>query len=423
MSEPSEWEVVVIGAGAAGMLAATHAASRGTRTLLLEKNRKLGAKILISGGTRCNITHHTDIAGIVAAFTKRQGQFLRSALAVLPPQALIELIEREGVPTKVEETGKIFPVSDRALDVRDALVRLLRRSDCQIRSGVPVLRIDRETNGFRLELPDGQILAPSIIIACGGQSYPGCGTTGDGYGWAQQLGHSIVTPVPALTPIHSPDAWVRELSGITLPDAALTVADRRSYTGAPSTLKKAALADRRASLLFTHFGLSGPAALDVSRAITRSPATSDLVLVANFTPGQPYENCLQRLREEVRREGKRQISSLLAEFVPRRLALALLELGHVDPARKLAELSKRDQTQLAASLTKCPLNVSGTGGFRKAEVTAGGVALDEVNSKTMESKLVPGCFFAGEVLDIDGPIGGYNFQAAFSMGWLAGGNV
>ena len=245
-------------------------ASGGTRTLLLEKNRKLGAKILISGGTRCNISHHTDIAGIVTAFTKRQGQFLRSALAALPPQLLIELIEREGVPTKVEETGKIFPVSDRAIDVRDALVRLLRRSDCQICSEAPVLRIDWRADGFRLELPGRQILARTIIIACGGQSYPGCGTTGDGYGWAQQLGHSIVTPVPALTPIHSPDPWVRQLSGVTLRDAAFTVADRRSYSGSPSTLKKAALADRRASLLFTHVGLSGPAALDVSRAITRA---------------------------------------------------------------------------------------------------------------------------------------------------------
>ena len=147
------------------------------------------------------------------------------------------------------------------------------------------------------------------------------------------------------------------------------------------------------------------------------------MLVANFTPQHSYEDCLQRLREEVRRDGKRQISSLVAEFVPRRLALALLELGHVDPTRKLAELSRRDQTQLAASLTHCPINVSGTGGFRKAEVTAGGVALDEVHSKTMESKRVPRCFFAGEVLDIDGPIGGYNFQAAFSMGWLAGSSV
>ena len=423
MSEQPEWEVVVIGAGAAGMMAAARAASRGARTLLLEKNRKLGVKILISGGTRCNVTHHTDGPGIATAFPKRQGQFLRSALAALPPQLLLEMIEREGVLTKVEETGKIFPVSDRAIDVRDALVRMLRRSDCQVRPEAPVLGIGLRADGFRLDLSGGEIFARSIIIACGGQSYPGCGTTGDGYEWARQLGHSIVRPVPALTPIHSPDLWVQRLSGVTLPDAVLTVADRRLCSDPASMPKKAILDVRRGSLLLTHFGLSGPAAMDLSRAITRSAHVSELVLVANFTPEQSYEECLRRLREEVCRDGKRQINSVLAECVPRRLALALLELTHIDPTRRLAELSKRQQMQIGASLTRCPINVAGTGGFRKAEVTSGGVALDEVHSKTMESKRVPRCFFAGEVLDIDGPIGGYNFQAAFSTGWLAGSSV
>ena len=273
---PPEWEVVVIGAGAAGMMAAARAASRGARTLLLEKNRKLGVKILISGGTRCNVTHHTDGPGIATAFPKRQGQFLRSALAALPPRLLLEMIEREGVLTKVEETGKIFPVSDRAIDVRDALVRMLRRSDCQVRPEAPVLGIGLREDGFRLDLSGGEIVARSIIIACGGQSYPGCGTTGDGYEWARQLGHSIVRPVPALTPIQSPDLWVRQLSGVTLPDAVLTVADRRLCPDPASMPKNAILDVRRGSLLLTHFGLSGPAAMDLSRAIARSAHASDL---------------------------------------------------------------------------------------------------------------------------------------------------
>ena len=423
MGEQPEWEVVVIGAGAAGLLAAERAAKRGRRTLLLEKNHKLGVKILISGGTRCNITHHADVSDIASAFPKRQGQFLRSALAALPPSLLLEILEREGVVTKIEANGKIFPVSDRAIDVRDAFVRMLRRTDCEIRPGSSVLGIGRQGDGFQLELSSGPVVSRRIIIACGGRSYPGCGTTGDGYTWARQLGHRVVTPVPALTPVHSPDRWVWRLAGVTLPDVLLTAVDRSLGSDPAAMPKKAVIDTRRGSLLFTHFGLSGPAALDISRAVTRSADASNLVLVANFTPERSYEECLQRLREESLRDGKRQVNSVLAEWVPRRLALTLLVLGNVEPTRKLAELSKREQMSLVASLTRCPINVSGTSGFRKAEVTAGGVALDEMHSKTMESKLVPNCFFAGEVLDIDGPIGGYNFQAAFSTGWLAGSSV
>lgn len=423
MGERSAWEVVVIGAGAAGMMAAARAASRGLRTLLLEKNRKLGVKILISGGTRCNVTHDKDGPAIAAAFPKRQGKFLRSALAALTPRSLIEMIEAEGVPLKVEETGKIFPVSDRALDVRDALARILGRSGCEVRSECPVQGIGRQAEGFRIALATGEVFAEKLIVACGGQSYPGCGTTGDGYMWAQELGHTIVPPVPALTPIHTQDAWLKELSGITLPDASLAVADRKRCDDPTSLPKNAIQEVRRGSLLLTHKGLSGPAAMDLSRAVTRCEDLGNLLLLANFTPERTYEQSLQGLREEVQRDGKRQINSVLGEYLPRRLALGLLELKQIDPACRLAELSKRQQTLLAASITRCPIHVAGTGGFRKAEVTAGGVALEEVHSKTMESKVVPACFFAGEVLDIDGPIGGYNFQAAFSTGWLAGSSV
>jgi hypothetical protein len=338
---------------------------------------------------------------------------------------LLDMLEREGVFTKVEETGKVFPVSDRAIDVRDALVRILQHSGCQIRTEASVLGIGRQADGFRLDVAGDSrpICVTTVIIACGGQSYPGCGTTGDGYEWARQLGHCVVAPVPALTPIHSADLWVRELSGVTLPDAVLSVADRRLCADLAALPKKAILDVRRGSLLFTHHGLSGPVALDLSRSITRAENIGDLALLANFTPQRSGDDIATSLREEVSRDGRRQINSVLAEYVPRRIAFALLERTHIDPVRHLAELSKRQLQQVAASLTRCPIQIAGTGGFRKAEVTAGGVALDEVWSKTMESKLVPRCFFAGEVLDLDGPIGGYNFQAAFSTGWQAGSSV
>src|SRR5215213_2464014 len=212
MSE--SYEVVVIGAGAAGLLAATRAAERGRRTLLLEKNRKPGVKILMSGGTRCNLTHATDARGIVEAFGD-QGPFLHSALAALGPDELVAMFKAEGVATKIEESGKIFPVSDRALDVLLAARRMLNRSGAELRLGEAVVDIQRYGDGFVIQSEHDAIHTEKVVVTVGGQSYPGCGTRGDGYGWAKAFGHKIIPPRPALVPLTSPAAWVAELSGVT----------------------------------------------------------------------------------------------------------------------------------------------------------------------------------------------------------------
>jgi predicted Rossmann fold flavoprotein len=392
-------------------LAATRAAERGRRTLLLEKNRKPGVKILMSGGTRCNLTHATDNRGIVEAFGA-PGPFLHSALASLGVQQTIELFEEEGVPTKVEETGKVFPVSNRAVDVLDALLRRLRRSGATLALAEPAVDLRRTEAGLTVCTTQGVISAARVILTVGGQSYPGCGTTGDGYGFAARLGHMIVSPQPALVPLIVSAPWVTELSGVTVPDVALRVLDQATT-----------LATRRGSFLFTHTGLSGPVVLDVSRAVSRHARPECLALEVDFLPAMKEIEVDAYLREEAIGSGKKQLAGVLSAHLPRRLCEALLTQAGLTVARKAAALNKRDRVRLVQCLKHLCLPVTGTLGFKKAEVTSGGVSLDEVDSRTMQSKIVPGLLIAGEILDLDGPIGGYNFQSAFSTGWLAGVNA
>jgi predicted Rossmann fold flavoprotein len=407
MGEPL-WDLVVIGAGAAGLLAASQGAARGRRTLLLEKNRKPGVKILMSGGTRCNITHATDNRGIADAFGP-PGRFLHSPLAALGVEQTIALFESEGVPTKVEETGKVFPVSNKATDVLDALLRRLRKSGATLALQEPVLATARTAHGFTLKTPLRVLSARHVVLTTGGQSYPGCGTTGDGYNFAAQFGHTIVPPRPALVPVTVAAPWLEELRGITVPDAAVAVYENQKR-----------LACRRASLLFAHFGLTGPAALDISRVISNHAHPETLELEIDLIPALPEAGLDDYLRKESVCSGKKHLAVVLAAYLPRRLCDQLLTWAGQPADRRAAALSRPDRTRLVHALKHLRLAVAGTLGFGKAEVTTGGVALDEIDSRNMRSKRVPELFVAGEVLDLDGPIGGYNFQAAFSTGWLAG---
>ena len=276
------WDVVVIGAGAAGLLAAIRAAEGGKRTLVLEKNDRPGVKILMSGGNRCNVTHATDRRGIVKAFGV-QGNFLHSALAALGPEQVVQMLETEGVRTKVEETGKIFPASDRAADVLQAFLRRLTRSGAVLALQEPVSQLAVSEGTFAVTTSQRLLETHSVILTTGGMSYPACGTRGDGYAWASAFGHAIVPPRPALTPVVTDAAWIRELRGVTLPDVAVKVVPRldgRTAEAEAGASGRKPLAVARGSLLFTHFGLSGPVVLDVSRAISgcARPGNTRLVL-------------------------------------------------------------------------------------------------------------------------------------------------
>ena len=414
----SAWDVVVVGAGAAGLMAAATVAARGPRTLLLEKNRKPGVKILMSGGTRCNLTHATDNRGIVEAFGP-QGRFLHSALAALSVQATIDLFESEGVATQVEPTGKIFPASGKAVDVLAALLRRFERSGCTLALDEPLCEIERDARGFILRTSRRTLHAAKLLLTTGGQSYPGCGTIGEGYGWARQFGHTIVAPRPALVPLTTAVPWVRALQGITIPDVALRVLETaHGSDGAPTQGR--VLAQRRGSFLFTHFGLSGPVVLDVSRAVTGHPQPRTLTLECDFLPTMSAGQLDRWLRAQVADAGKKQLLGVLGEILPRRLSETLLAVAGIAPQRKVAEVGSQSRGGLVEACKKLAIPISGTRGFEKAEVTAGGVALNEVDSRTLQSKLAAHLYLAGEVLDLDGPIGGYNFQAAWSTGYLAG---
>ncbi len=427
ISVPSvdSYEVVVAGAGAAGLLAAARSAERGRRTLLLEKNRKPGVKILMSGGTRCNITHDCDAAGIIAGFGSA-GAFLHSPLAALGPHELVDLLHAEGLATKVEPGGKIFPQSDRAADVLGALLRRLDRSGAELALGEPVSSIGRPAEQFSIVTSQRTIVCEKLIVTTGGKSYPGCGTTGDAYRWLAELGHTIRRPRPALVPLTSNEPWIRELKGITVADVMLQVADPNREENAKSKrrggLPHGVMIERRGAMLFTHFGLSGPAVLDVSRAITGAANPDALVVTIDFLPGTTASEVERQLRDPVVK-GNRLVAGVVAENLPRRLVDSLLAHAQIAADRRVAELSNAERDRLINQLKRCEIRVSGSRGFEKAEVTAGGVALEEVDSRDMQSKLVPNLYLAGEVLDLDGFIGGYNFQAAFSTGWLAGESV
>ena len=431
-----EFDVAILGAGAAGLMAAARAAECGARVILVEKNRRPGVKILMSGGTRCNITNARGLrrlevvsGSVDPAYDQSQsrgiraiqqafgdnGAFLAPALRRFDVDATVRMFEDVGVATKIEGNGKIFPVSDRATDVLEALVGRLERSGASLRCHSPVREIERagaEFGGdrvFKIQLPDDTVTASRVIIAVGGASYPGCGTVGDGYSIARRFGHTIVEPRPALVPLRVGADWVPSLKGLSLPDAIASV-----HSG-----KNERLQERREAVLFAHFGLTGPAILDVSRAVARRGDSEPLTLRLDFTPDLSREELDRQLQSSCR-QGRRAMATLLPAELPRRLTECILAAAAIPPNRMGPDLSREERQRLLSVLKGLSLPIVDTLGFEKAEVTSGGVALGEVDPKTLESSFVPGLYFAGEVLDLDGLIGGYNFQAAWSTGWLAG---
>ncbi|MBI3723586.1 NAD(P)/FAD-dependent oxidoreductase [bacterium] len=416
-------EVAILGAGAAGLLCAIRAAERGRRVLLLEKNRKPGVKVLMSGGTRCNITHEGSADEMLRAFPRKAARFLRPSFLAFTPARAIDFFTEHGVPVKVEPPhGKVFPRSDRATDVLRALLDAAREKKVELRCESPVARVERAANGFSVALESGEALAAGrVVVATGGASYPKVGTTGDGYAIARSFGHTVSVPRPALVPLVLREP-LEECSGISLVDARVGLARAGEKI----------LAERRGELLFTHKGLSGPAALDLSGELTAR--TSGALREETGREDGSFEVALdllplvshERLQGDLapRERSRRTVStSLHALELPRNLARALLRRAGVPEERSLAELRREERTSLVRALKDLRLAVSGTLGFDKAEVTAGGVSLDAIDPRTLESKLVPGIFFIGEVLDVDGPIGGYNFQIAWSTGHAAGSAV
>jgi predicted Rossmann fold flavoprotein len=423
------YEVAILGGGAAGLMAAIAAGERGRSTIVLEKNRRPGVKILMSGGTRCNITnarglHDLSVVSgpidpaydyslargarsVMDAFAP-DGKFLGAALREFDVAATVCFFESEGVRTKIEANGKIFPVSDRASDVLAALVRKVERAGVEIRTNHAALDIESVSNRFQIRCSEGDVEAERVIVAVGGRSYPGCGTTGDGYAWARKFGHSIVEPRPALVPLSLQDPRWTSLKGVTLTDVKASV-----------QIAGKVVDERREAVLFAHFGVTGPAILDISRAIARSDGSERAALVLDLLPELSIEALDSQIRERAR-SGKRGVASLIPDSIPRRVADELIDYAGIPYNRTGADLSRDERKRLVAAIKSLELVIAGTTGFAKAEVTRGGVTLSEIDPRTCESKLCERFYVVGEALDLDGRIGGYNFQAAFSTGRLAG---
>lgn len=401
-----ETHFLVVGAGAAGLVAAAFAARAGVPTRVIEKGRQTGVKIRIAGGGHCNLTHECTVRAMLEGFGPA-ASFLEPTMKKFSPRAVRKHFDAIGVPTYVGEHDKVWPVSRSARQVRDALEDDARAAGAEVQLLRPATAVERQGDGFRVDTPAGEIRCRRLLIATGGMSFPKTGTTGDGYRLAASLGHGLVDPVPALVPLVVEVPWIRDLSGVSLPDAGLRLSSR---AGDP-------LASSRGPLLLTHKGLSGPAALDLGGAMARHHRRGLLDL--DWRPDLAPEVLRAGLKESTR-HGRRLVRRLLAEWVPERVATALLTVTGVPEDRQAAQLRAEERAALVDAVKATRLDVAGTLGFEVAEVTAGGVPLEEVDPHTLASRITPGLFIAGETLDYDGRLGGYNLQAAWCTGKAAG---
>jgi predicted Rossmann fold flavoprotein len=389
------------------MMAAGTAGRRGYAVTLLEKNKRLGRKLLITGKGRCNLTNMMDVEGIITNIPVN-GKYLYSALYRFSNQDLVAFFQDWGLPTKVERGGRVFPTSDCSKDVVDALEKYLAEAQVQVVTGTAVRILVDGGAVTGVKLQDGRLLpAERVIIATGGRSYPLTGSTGDGYRFAAALGHTVTPLKPALVPLESSTPWIREVQGLTLKNVAIKVVNptgRIIYTDF-------------GELLFTHFGVSGPLILAAS---THLEQATSYRLAIDLKPALSPEQLDLRLQRDFTKYARRVFHNALVDLLPRTLIPVVVKLLAVDPEKPVNQITKAERQRLAALLKGLALDITGLRPLDEAIVTAGGVAVNEIDPSTMESKLVEGLFFAGEVIDVNGYTGGFNLQIAFSTGYLAG---
>ncbi|GIO56478.1 NAD(P)/FAD-dependent oxidoreductase [Paenibacillus cineris] len=412
----NRYDVIVAGGGSAGLMACVSAARHGASVLLLDKGNKLGRKLGISGGGRCNVTNAKETDDLIAHIPGN-GRFLYSAFQHFNNRDIMSFFEGLGIALKEEDNGRMFPVSDKAASVVGALIQEVKRLGVEIKTDSPIEEVlyeDGRTAGVRLK--SGHIYrAPSVIVATGGKSVPHTGSTGDGYPWAEAAGHTITELYPTEVPIVSHEKWIqsKELQGLSLRDVELSVWNPKG--------KK--VIGHRGDMIFTHFGVSGPIALRCSqflRQVKNKFHTPDVEMAIDLFPDLDVSSLDKLLRDKLASEPKKAIRNVLKGQVPDRLLPLLFDKSQLDGDATYAHLPKQQWGDFVACLKQFRFRAVGTKSIEEAFVTGGGVNLKEINPKTMESKLMPGLFFCGEVLDIHGYTGGYNITAAFSTGYTAG---
>jgi predicted Rossmann fold flavoprotein len=417
----TKFDVIVIGGGPSGLMAAIAAADGGASVLLVDKGEKLGRKLAISGGGRCNVTNAKETDELIKMIPGN-GRFLYSALSRFGNQEIIRFFEQLGIALKEEDNGRMFPVTDKAKTVVDTLLAQVNRLGVTILTNEPVKRVLYSSDKTAVEgvqLVNGDTFeSKAVIVAVGGKSVPHTGSTGDGYAWAEEAGHTITTLFPTEVPLTSREPWIvnRELQGVSLRDVALTV---WSENGA----KRKPIKTHRGDLLFTHFGLSGPIALRCSQYVVKEQmktGAAPVLLSIDLRPDESEGQFAQTVDQLFRTESKKAIKNVLRQLIPERMVPLVLSTCQIDEATTFDHLPKLALQALVTTLKALPIYINGTLSIEEAFITGGGVHLKEVNPQTMASKLVNGLYFCGEVLDVHGYTGGYNITAAFSTGHCAG---
>ncbi|HHV08513.1 MAG TPA: NAD(P)/FAD-dependent oxidoreductase [Firmicutes bacterium] len=404
------YDLIVVGGGPAGMLGAATAAANGLKVLLLEKNEKLGKKLYITGKGRCNVTNYGDIDDFTNNIVTNP-KFLYGALNAFDNHQLITLLNSLNVKTKVERGNRVFPVSDKSSDVIKALEKHLLTNKVTIRLNTPVKRVlvlGDNVCGVLLA-DDTKLTSNKVLLATGGMSYSQTGSTGDGYKMAQELGHTIIQLRPALVPLETKEPWVKKLQGLTLKNVQVQ-----------ALVKNKVKTEQFGELLFTHFGVSGPVVLTISSIVNKYLDQQPIILNIDLKPALSREQLGKRIQRDFIKYAGKHLKNAMDDLLPRKMIPVLLALSGVDIHKQVDQITREERDQLVYTFKNIRLTVHQTGPLNEAIVTSGGISTKEVNSSTMESKIIKGLHFAGEIIDIDALTGGYNLQLAFSTGYLSG---
>lgn len=406
-------KVLVVGGGAAGMMAAIAAAYNGNEVHLFEKNEKLGKKLFITGKGRCNITNASDIENHFANIM-RNAKFLYSAYHCLDSEDVCRMIESAGVKTKIERGNRVFPASDKSSDVIFAFNKMMQDAGVTIHYKWNIVSLEKEEDIFILkDNKSREFRGEYCIIATGGISYPSTGSTGDGYLFAKRVGHVVQETYPSLVPFEIEEEFCKSLQGLSLKNVELKILDE----------KKKIYYSEMGEMLFTHFGITGPLVLSASGYISDKIENNTFKAVIDLKPALDYEMLNKRILKDFKENINRNFNNSLDKLLPKKIIPVIIALSGINPYKKVNEITKEERENLILTIKSLSMTITGTRGFHEAIITKGGVSVKDINPKTMESKLMKNIYFVGEVLDIDALTGGYNLQVAWSTGYLAGSSI
>lgn len=406
-------KVIVIGGGAAGMMAAIGAAYNGNTVELLEKNDRLGKKIFITGKGRCNITNASDIQNHFANIM-RNSKFLYSAYNNFSYEDICNMIESTGVKTKIERGNRVFPESDKSSDVIWALNKMMKDIGVNVHLNKNVTDVQSNESGVKVKCSDGKnFTGDKCIIATGGLSYPSTGSTGDGYKFAKNMGHTIEETYPSLVPFNIKEEYCKRLQGLSLKNVTLTINDEKGKIHY----------SEMGEMLFTHFGISGPLVLSASAHLSDTLKEHEYVGYIDLKPALDEEMLDKRILKDFQDGINKNFNNAIEKLLPKKIIPVIIELAKINPYKKVHEITKEERENLVKIIKNLPVHISGTRGYNEAIITKGGISIKEINPKTMGSKIMPNIYFVGEVLDLDAMTGGYNLQIAWSTGYLAGNSI